>query len=97
MAHRGLPFRLQITSWSADTCLAFLECFTEPKTPSPLAKVRVGVFLRRLTEDDQYAQVKVDGEDPMLDTDEVYTKPDLPHVGRQLFIRQSVNLEKEKY
>jgi hypothetical protein len=56
----------------------------------------VGIFLRRLTEDDQYARVKVEGEDLMFDISNIYTKGNRPHAERNLFIRQKIDLKTEK-
>jgi len=50
VTNRGLSIKLKITPWSADTYLIYLDCAKE--TGVDKKRVRVAIFLRRLTEDD---------------------------------------------
>ena len=54
MTNRGLSLKLMVVSWDPDTYAARLDCTYEPKS-----KKCLGIFLRRLDEDDQYARVAV--------------------------------------
>ncbi|KAI3327073.1 HET-domain-containing protein [Xylariaceae sp. AK1471] len=55
MTNRGLSITLQLTPWAADTYLALLECVSPASALGPLC--HVGIFLRRLRQDDQYARI----------------------------------------
>ena len=56
MTNRGLSLKLMAFPWGPDTYLARLECTYEQQSTH-----RLGIFLRRLDEDDQYARVAVNG------------------------------------
>ena len=62
ITNRGVFITLSITSWNVDTYLAVLNCARNGAGQSS----RIGVFIRRLYEDDQYARVSINGEE-MLD------------------------------
>lgn len=61
MTNRGISITLNLTPWCLDTYLAVLNC----KGASD--DERMGIFLRRLAEDDQYARVAVNKEDLVKD------------------------------
>ena len=56
MTNRGLSLKLMAFPCGPDTYLARLECTYEQQSTH-----RLGIFLRRLDEDDQYARVAVNG------------------------------------
>ena len=56
MTNRGLSLKLMAVPWALDTYAASLDCTYEHHAPE-----RLGICLRRLDEDDQYARVAVDG------------------------------------
>lgn len=58
MTNRGLAISLEITPWAADTYLAFLNSDSSSHDGKGF---RLGIFLRRCDEDDQYARVDLDG------------------------------------
>ena len=58
VTNRGLSLKLMAVCWVPDTYAARLECTYEQKSTKCL-----GIFLRRLDEDDQYARVAVNGRD----------------------------------
>ena len=64
MTNRGLSIKLLATPWTVDTYLVRLDCAdaSSLKEPIPLDQVRLGIFLRRLHEDDQFARVKCEGK-----------------------------------
>ena len=97
MINQGLSIRLKITPWSADTYLAYLKCSRRVAILSSPQNIRVGIFLRRLTEDDQYARINLDGEDLLLDGENSYERTDRPTLERQLFVRKHVDSEEEKH
>ncbi|KAI1163479.1 HET-domain-containing protein [Nemania serpens] len=56
ITNRGLSISLLLTPWAADIYLALLQCRSRP--PPGSGPIRhVGIFLRRLRQDDQYARV----------------------------------------
>ncbi len=69
MTNRGLSIKLKITPWSADTYLAYLDC---AQKEIPTQQVGVGIFLRRLREDDQYVRVNLSGKGIWVDADKKY-------------------------
>lgn len=93
MTNRGLSIRLNITPWSADTYLAYLDC---ADVTEPLCKVKKGIFLRRLVEDDQYVRVNFSGKDLWLDTDRNHCPWDRPMMERQIFVRQTLDSHRER-
>ena len=56
MTNRGLSLKLMAVSWVPDTYVARLDCTYQRQSTK-----RLGIFLRRLDEDDQYARVAVNG------------------------------------
>lgn len=55
MTNRGLSLKLMAVPWGPDTYAARLNCTYEQQYTKPL-----GIYLRRLDEEDQYARVAVD-------------------------------------
>ncbi|KAI0506175.1 HET-domain-containing protein [Xylaria bambusicola] len=51
--NQGLSVTLKLTPWTADTYVAFLQCFRMCDS----INIGLGIFLRRLRQDDQYARV----------------------------------------
>ncbi|KAK5626878.1 hypothetical protein RRF57_002593 [Xylaria bambusicola] len=51
--NQGLSITLLLTPWTADTYVALLECFKVYDS----GNIGLGIFLRRLRQDDQYARV----------------------------------------
>lgn len=89
MTNYGLSIKLEITPWSADTYLAYLDCAAE-ETDSDM-KVRVGIFLRRLREDDQYVRMNYTSKGLWFDTDRnhrIQLWQDRPTRDRRLLVRQ---------
>ena len=97
MSNRRLSVRLQITPWSADTYLAYLECLTLGNAASSSRDVRISIFLRRLTEDDQYARICVEGDNLYLDETNSYHNEDRRSLQRQVFVRKQIGLEEERH
>ena len=62
--NRGLSIKLSATQFTMDTYLVRLDCADGllPADNGTLDEFRLGMFLRRLDEDDQYARVKHQGE-----------------------------------
>jgi hypothetical protein len=54
MTNRGLSITLLLTPWAADTYLALLDCVC-PTSDRGVTR-EMGIFLRRLKQDDQYAK-----------------------------------------
>ena len=90
MTNRGLFIGLKITPWLADTYLAYLEC-------SGSNHFNIGIFLRRLSEDDQYARINLNGGGLFRDTKYLYHNSDRPTLERELFVRRYVDSEEEKH
>ena len=64
MNNRGLSMNLYMIPYCTDTYLAVLNCTRKSwKSSEEDREWLIGIFLRRLLEDDQYAQVTVYGED----------------------------------
>ena len=61
MTNRGLSLKLMAFPCALDTYAVSLDCTREHHS-----RERLGIFLRRLDEDDQYARVAVDGETIVL-------------------------------
>lgn len=73
--NRGLSINLEITPWTVDTYLAFIDCVgDEPhQTVTPTSR-RIGLFLRRLHHDDQYARINLYGDHGLfLDERHIYS------------------------
>lgn len=94
VTNRGLAIKLKITPWSADTYLAYLDC---TKKTTPTSQVKVGIFLRRLTEDDQYIRVNLPRKGLWLGTDWGHFRDERPTRERQLFVRKTFDLTQERY
>ena len=64
MTNRGLSIKPLATPYTTDTYLVRLDCVDEslPKEGIPLEEIRLGIFLRRLHEDDQFARVDHEGK-----------------------------------
>ena len=64
LTNRGLSIKLMATQFSTDTYIVRLDCFDEllAAHDGSANEFRLGMFLRRLDEDDQYARVKQDGK-----------------------------------
>lgn len=65
MTNRGLSLELPAVPFAADTYLAELDCVDVSDASSYGGRARdvaLGIFLRRLEEDDQYARVEHNGE-----------------------------------
>ena len=67
VTNRGLSLSLVVIPWTTDTYFACLDCADERLSGGllqgqPFDKFRIGIFLRRLSEDDQYARVTHEGK-----------------------------------
>lgn len=64
MTNRGLSIELLATPYTTDTYLVRLECVDGPvpKEERPLGNFYLGMFLRRLNEDDQFARIEHEGK-----------------------------------
>ncbi|MCJ1273109.1 hypothetical protein MMC21_000898 [Puttea exsequens] len=64
MTNHGLSIKLLATPYTADTYLVRLDCMNEllPANSGSIGEYRLGMFLRRLAEDDQFARVKYNGQ-----------------------------------
>lgn len=98
MTNRGLSIKLKITPWLTDTYVAFLDCAGESWVGSGKGKktTRVGVFLRRLHEDDQYVRMRICRKGLWFDTEGIQYREDRPVKDRQLFVRQNGYLSCDK-
>lgn len=86
MTNRGLSMELNVTPWTADTYLSWLDCRT-------IGSGRLGIFLQRLAADDQYARVEVNGESLKLDQHQTLDDDDRVHRHISLRVPQAVNLQ----
>ena len=100
MTNRGLSIKFKITPWLADTYLAKLDC--SKMTESGKERVGVGIFLRRLREDDQYVRVNHTSQGlwfgpdwKIFDTDQIQFWPNRPVRYKQLFVRQLLDFQSE--
>lgn len=64
MTNRGLSIKLLATPYTTDTYLVRVDCADGPvpREERPLAHFHLGMFLRRLNEDDQFARVEHKGK-----------------------------------
>ena len=64
LTNRGLSMELIVAQFVVDTYVALLECDDEGVSPVDgyAEELRLGIFLRRLNEDDQYARVEYKGK-----------------------------------
>lgn len=63
LTNRGLSIKLLATHFTTDTYIVRLDCADGllPADAGPIDEYRLGMFLRRLDEDDQYARVEHEG------------------------------------
>ena len=61
LTNRGLSIKLPAVPLMVDTYLVFLDCVRLPLAPGN-KEPHLGMFLRRLHEDDQYARIRYNGE-----------------------------------
>ncbi|MCJ1477242.1 hypothetical protein MMC13_005913 [Lambiella insularis] len=92
MTNRGLSITLKITPWSADTYLAYLDCAQESESKH---QTDMGIFLRRLSEDDQYVRVGLSRKGLWLAPDTSHFVCNRPISERRLFVRQTLNCDAE--
>ena len=64
MTNRGLSIKLWAGPYSGDTYIARLDCVdsSQPSDVDDINQLRLGIFLRRLDEDNQYARVAQNGK-----------------------------------
>lgn len=64
LTNRGLSIKLMANQFMVDTYIVRLDCDNEllPAEEGPANEYRLGIFLRRLSEDDQYARVEHEGK-----------------------------------
>ena len=64
MTNRGLSIKLPATPYTVDTYVVLLDCADGSLLSEgvPLENYRLGIFLRRLEEDDQFARVEQEGD-----------------------------------
>ncbi|KAI1139256.1 HET-domain-containing protein [Hypoxylon sp. FL0543] len=85
MTNRGFSITLNLTPWVLDTYVVLIHC-----TDIRGGGVQMlGIFLRRLTEDDQYARVSVDGEEFYRYTTDKAHKPSVGSRVIPIYIRQA--------
>ncbi|KAI1398407.1 HET-domain-containing protein [Hypoxylon fuscum] len=63
MTNRGLSITLNLRPWAVDTYLALIDCEEARQNGDGSTSQQLGIFLRRLEADDQYARVGLDGKD----------------------------------
>ena len=83
LTNRGLSINLRLTPWSTATYLACLDVQQEQG-------FKLCIFLRRLSEDDQYARVELDGCSVFTDTQRVFDSDHRPIRAQQLYIRKII-------
>lgn len=67
ITNRGVSITFTLIPWSTDTYLAPLNCaYRFILDERGAGDGRLGIFLRRLYEDDQFARIEFDGEDLLL-------------------------------
>ena len=64
MTNRGLSIRLMAVQYATDIYIALLDCCNERAEARQGSdyEYRIGIFLKRLDEDDQYARVQCEGK-----------------------------------
>lgn len=105
MTNRGLSIKLLATPYTVDTYLVRLDCVdgSLPSGGVPLENFRLGIFLRRLKEDDQFARVEHEGKTfvqlPVSDWTprmsspvNLYHRISLPLVPMRLVERMEINV-----
>jgi len=93
MTNRGLSITLEVTPWSADTYLAYLNC---AQVLTSHAQVQVGILLRRLSEHDQYARINLCQGGLWFDTSENSAHAYRPRRMRPLLVRKTVDEGREE-
>lgn len=98
MTNRGLSIKLTITPWAADTYLAYLDCAKEigEESGEKRKKTQVGVFLRRLQQDDQYVRINDAKTGLWFREDHALIYQERPTRDRRLFVRQTLDYPHEK-
>jgi hypothetical protein len=86
MTNRGLSVKLNVTPWTADTYLSWLDC-------EKIGSGRLGIFLRRLVADDHYVRVEVNGKSVEHDRHRRSYDDDRLHNYISLRVPQAVNLQ----
>ena len=83
MTNRGLSIKLLATPYTTDTYLVRLKCpdGSLPTERDPLQKFPLGMFLRRLNEDDQFARVVHEGKTLV----QLRASACVPKMSRQVF------------
>lgn len=97
MTNRGLSVHFSIVKWTMDTYLATLNCKQELHADITRQPGVLAIYLRRLSEKDQYARVNVDGHDLTCADDEFHSFEERPSVVRQVFVRQDIDNEAENH
>ena len=92
MPNRVLLIGLRITPWAADTYLAYIDCTERVPAQKPVAP---GIFLRRLTQDDQYVRINLRANGLWRRSWKTPHTQDRPKEDRKLYIRQSLNTDLE--
>ncbi|KIW36636.1 uncharacterized protein PV06_11148 [Exophiala oligosperma] len=93
MTNRGLSIGLEITPWAADTYLAYIDSTDQLMDQRPAA---MGIFLRRLSQDDQYIRVNINQNGLWRGSRTAHKSQNRPTEERRLYIRQSVSNEREQ-
>lgn len=89
LTNRGLSIKLMATQFKRDTYLVRLEC-VDTLLSGDDGSVRLGMFLRRLNEDDQYVRVEHEGQTFQLCTAAPWKGGDHgPFRGIVFYVRQS--------
>lgn len=68
LTNRGVSITLNLTPWCLDTYIAILNCaprYSFPQRRTDLGGV--GIYLRKLLEDDSYARIELNGEEMVYD------------------------------
>jgi hypothetical protein len=93
MTNRGLSICLKITPWAADTYLAYIDCTDRSTAQKPVA---LGIFLRRLSQDDQYTRIKLSQNGLWRRSWKEPQGQDRPTQDRLLYIRQNLSTDRER-
>lgn len=92
VTNRGVSITLIMTPWYADTYLAILNCArASDLTGGQEMDRRIGIYLRRLYEDDSYVRVQFNGEDLVYDLYDKVFRPDRKE--RMTFRSLTVNIK----
>lgn len=93
MTNRGLSIGLKITPWVADTYLAYIDCTDQPMNQKP---VDMGIFLRRLSQDDQYTRVNIYQNGLWRGSRRTSERHDRPIEERRVHVRRDVTTERDR-